>query len=104
QISEARVDILTFKDLLGEITAYKKRKVLLLFASMAFSQYPIMQSHSSILDLMDILRCIEIVPLTWTSFDRCLKRKSHAPARTCLAHKIDNFFSEIYYVIAIRDS
>ncbi|CAG8527137.1 6555_t:CDS:2, partial [Cetraspora pellucida] len=62
------------------------------------------QSHSSILDLMGILRCIGIVPLTWTSFDRCLERKSHAPARTCLVHEIDNFFSEIHYVIAIRDS
>ncbi|CAG8669741.1 9433_t:CDS:2, partial [Cetraspora pellucida] len=59
------------------------------------------QSHSSILDLMDILRCIGIVPLTWTSFDRCLERKSHAPARTCLAHEIDNLFPEIHYVIAI---
>ncbi|CAG8631995.1 16809_t:CDS:1, partial [Racocetra persica] len=58
QISESRIDILTFKDLLEEITVYKKRKVLLLFATVAFH---------------NILRSVGTVPLMWTSLGRCLE-------------------------------
>ncbi|CAG8685202.1 3979_t:CDS:10, partial [Cetraspora pellucida] len=85
--------------LLEEITAYKKKESAFVVCTYDISQYPTMRGN-----------CSTYVDLSRSMFGREFHAllgnliPNHAPARTCLAHEIDNFFPEIHYVIAIHIS